>query len=69
MNPRINPRKLALARKRIKLPITAVAEFTGTNPTYIGCIESGRIPLSCDSELARQIIEMYGVSIDDVCDK
>ena len=35
-------------------------------PVLLGCVESGRRPLSSNSELAKNLLELYEVNLEDV---
>lgn len=63
---KIDCKKLAHARKKKRMSINNVSDLLGIPPILLGCIESGRKPLSTKSELAKKLLELYDVKIDDV---
>ena len=63
---RIDCKKLAYARKKKRIPINNAANRLGIPPILLGCVESGRRPLSSNSELAKNLLELYEVNLEDV---
>ncbi len=55
---RIDCKKLAYAKKKKRITINNAANRLGIPPILLGCVESGRRPLSSNSELAKKFIRI-----------
>lgn len=49
-----------------RITINNAANRLGIPPILLGCVESGRRPLSSNSELAKNLLELYEVNLEDV---
>ncbi len=63
---RIDYKKLTNVRRNKQLSIKCVANHISIPPVYLACIENGRRPLLSDSEVAKALISLYGISLEDI---